>query len=78
MKAHLGDGVIFDSIKGTTYSKSSSKEEQTDAPYSCLYASSIYIIQGWLDLHHKWPAGYSSIYIIGQLYLSCTVHTTKN
>ena len=27
-------------------------------PYSCLYASSIYIIQGWLELHHTWFAGF--------------------
>ena len=27
-------------------------------PYSCLYASSIYIIQGWLELRHTWSAGF--------------------
>ena len=33
------------------YSKSSSKVEWTGAPYSCLYASSIYGIHGRLDFH---------------------------
>ena len=47
--------------------KSSCKVEQMGAPYSCLYASSMYIIQGWLELCHTWPAGFSSIYVIGQL-----------
>ena len=57
--------------------KSSCKVEQMGAPYSCLYASSMYIIQGWLELCHTWPAGFSSIYVIRQLQLSHTVHTTK-
>ena len=48
------------------------------ALYSCLYASSIYITQGWLELRHTRLAVFSSIYVIGQLYLSRTVHTTKN
>ena len=56
----------------------SSKVEQSGTPYSCLYASSIYVTQGWLELCHTWPAVFSSIYVIRQLYLSCTVHTTKN
>ena len=43
--------------------KSSCKVEQMGAPYSCLYASSMYIIQGWLELCHTWPAGFSSIYV---------------
>ena len=47
-------------------------------PYSCLYDSSIYVTHGWLELHHTRPAVFSSIYVIGQFYLSCTVHTTKN
>ena len=59
-------------------SKSSNKVEWTDAPYSCLYASSIYVTQGWLEIHHTWPAVFSSIYVIRQLYISRTVHSTKN
>ena len=47
-------------------------------PYSCLYASSIYVTYGWLEFRHPRPAVFSSIYIIGQLYLSRTVHSTKN
>ena len=60
------------------FHQSSSKVERMGMPCSCLYASSIYVIQGWLELHHTWPAGFSSIYVIGQLKLSRTVHTTKN
>ena len=48
------------------------------APYSGLYASSIYVTQGWLELRHTQPAEFSSIYVIRQLYLSRTVHKTKN
>ena len=59
-------------------SKSSSKVERTGTPYSGLYASSIYVTHGWLELHHTLLSVFSSIYIIGQLYLSRTVHTTKN
>ena len=58
--------------------KSSSKVEQTGAPYSCLHASSIYITQGWLELRDTQLGVFSSSYVIGQLYLSRTVHTTKN
>ena len=47
--------------------KSYSKVEWTGALYFCLYASSIYITQGGLELCHTRPAGFSSIYIIGQL-----------
>ena len=57
--------------------KSSSKVERTGAPYFCLYASSIYVTHGWLELCHTRPAVFSSIYVIGQLYISRTVHTTK-
>ena len=46
-------------------------------PYAGLYASSIYVTHGWLELRHTWLAVFSSIYVIGQLYLSRTVHTTK-
>ena len=47
-------------------------------PYSGLYASSIYVTHGWLELRHTLPAVFSSIYVIGQLYISRTVHTTKS
>ena len=45
--------------------KSSSKVEWTGAPYSGLYASSIYITHGWLELRHIRPAVFSSIYVLG-------------
>ena len=47
-------------------------------PYSCLYASPIYVTQGWLELCHTQLALFSSIYVIEQLYFSRTVHKTKN
>jgi len=68
----------FQKTKLWPKAKSSSKVEQTGAPYSGLFASSIYVTHGWLELCHTRPAVFSSIYVIGQLYLSRTVHTTKN
>ena len=69
---------VYFPIFDTAPSKSSRKVERTGAPYSGLYASYIYVTHGWLELRHIRLAVFSSIYVIGQLYLSHTVHTTKN
>ena len=69
--------IPFTYVEAMTDTKSFSKVERTGAPYSGFYASSIYVTHGWLELRHTRPAVFSSIYVIGQLYLSRTVHTTK-
>ena len=58
---------IFLWVHNWGHAKSSSKVEQTGALNFFLYTSSIYAIQGWLELRHTRLARFSSIYVIGQL-----------
>ena len=56
--------------------KSSSKVEWTGVPYSCLYASFIYLIQGWIFIHLRHWAALSKLHCAYNQKLGMPIHST--